>query len=162
MPKPASALPDDVRRTREQLRSLAWLLDSSIRLPGGFRIGVEALIGLVPFVGDALGVLFSVYIVGQAARLGVPRSVLMRMAMNVGIEGLVGLVPLAGDLFDAAFKANQRNVQLLERHLERPAETARSSRRLMWGMGLALVAFMIVSSMLTALFFGWLLSLFRN
>ena len=97
-----------------RLRRLAWLLDSSLPLPGTrWRIGLDALIGLVPFIGDFVGVAFSGVILAEAARLGVGKRVLARMALNVALEGLVGLVPLAGDVFDAAWKANQRNVRLL-------------------------------------------------
>jgi hypothetical protein len=121
----------EVHATRERLRRLAWLLDSSIAIPGTrFSVGLDALIGLVPFLGDLIGVLLSTYILGEAARLGAPKSVLMRMSLNVGLEGLVGIVPLAGDAFDAVFKANQRNVRLLEAWLEEPRRTARSSRLL--------------------------------
>lgn len=147
---------DEAGRTREQLKALAWLLDSSIRLPGGFRIGIDALLGLVPFLGDAAGVLLSGYIVSRAARLGVPRSVLLRMILNVAVEGLVGLIPLAGDVFDAAWKANQRNVQLLERHLEDPVDAARSSRRLVGVLLLLIVLFMALASALSALFLRWI------
>ena len=127
----------DLRATRERLRQLAWLLDSSIPIPGTrFSVGLDALIGLLPFLGDLVGVLLSTYILGEAARLGAPKSVLMRMRFNVGLEGLVGIVPLAGDAFDAVFKANQRNVRLLEAWLEEPRRTARSSRLL----GAAIVA----------------------
>jgi hypothetical protein len=127
----------DLRATRERLRQLAWLLDSSIPIPGTrFSVGLDALIGLLPFLGDLVGVLLSTYILGEAARLGAPKSVLMRMSFNVGLEGLVGIVPLAGDAFDAVFKANQRNVRLLEAWLEEPRRTARSSRLL----GAAIVA----------------------
>ncbi|HJS78291.1 MAG TPA: DUF4112 domain-containing protein [Burkholderiales bacterium] len=93
---------------RRKLERLAWLLDSSIPIPGTrFSIGLDALIGLVPFLGDLIGVLLSTYIVGEAARLGAGRSVLARMVLNVAVEGLAGLVPLAGDVFDAAWKANK-------------------------------------------------------
>lgn len=139
----------------KQLKALAWLLDSSIRLPGGFRIGVDALIGLVPLVGDAAGVLLSGYIINRAARLGVPRSVLAHMVLNVAIEGIVGLVPLAGDVFDAAWKANQRNVALLERHRQAPAATERGSRRLVAGLLLLVLGGMVVMSTLSSLFFVW-------
>ncbi|WP_332674452.1 DUF4112 domain-containing protein [Aromatoleum sp.] len=145
-------------RTREQLKALAWLLDSSIRLPGGFRIGVDALLGLVPFIGDAAGVLLSGFIVSRAARLGVPRSVLLRMMLNVAIEAVVGLVPIAGDIFDAAWKANQRNVALLESHLNAPQETARTSRRLVGVVLLLLVLLLVVMSALSALIVGWVIS----
>ena len=96
--------------------------------PGhALSIGLDALIGLVPFLGDLVGVLLSAYIVGEAARLGASRSVLARMVFNVAVEGLVGLVPLAGDVLDAAWKANQRNVRLLGAWLEHPARAERSS-----------------------------------
>jgi hypothetical protein len=121
----------DLRATRERLRQLAWLLDSSIPIPGTrFSVGLDALIGLLPFLGDLVGVLLSTYILGEAARLGAPKSVLMRMSFNVGLEGLVGIVPFAGDAFDAVFKANQRNVRLLEAWLQEPRRTARKSRLL--------------------------------
>ena len=117
------------RETRERLDKLAWLLDSSIPIPGtGFTIGLDALIGLFPFIGDLIGVLLSSYILGEAARLGAPKSVLMRMGFNVGVEGVVGIVPLAGDAFDAVFKANQRNVRILNAWLDDPRKTVRKSR----------------------------------
>jgi hypothetical protein len=115
--------------TRRKLGQLAWLLDSSIPIPGTrLTIGVEALIGLLPFIGDLVGVALSSYILSEASRIGVPRSVLLRMAFNVALEGLVGIVPVAGDVFDAAFKANQRNVRLLEAWMDQPVRTERSTR----------------------------------
>ncbi|MGH8692014.1 MAG: DUF4112 domain-containing protein, partial [Burkholderiales bacterium] len=95
-------------------------LDSSIPIPGTrMTIGLDALVGLVPVVGDLLGVLVSAYILAQAARMGVAKRVLARMALNIAIEGLAGMVPIAGDVFDAAWKANQRNLRLLEEWLDR-------------------------------------------
>ncbi len=106
--------------TLRRLEQLAFLLDAAFVLPGtNRRVGVDAVLGLVPVIGDVAGVALSSYILFEARRLGVPRHVLGRMAMNVAFDGLVGVVPLAGDLFDAAFKANIRNVRLLRRHLER-------------------------------------------
>jgi hypothetical protein len=132
-------------QVRERLAWLAWLLDSSIPIPGTrFTIGLEALIGLFPVVGDAIGVLLSSYIVREAAALGVSRSILARMTFNVALEGLVGMIPLAGDVFDAAYKANQRNVRLLNRWLERPRETQRSSRAFMFWLTAGLVAFAVL------------------
>jgi hypothetical protein len=114
---------DETARTLARVNRLAWWLDQSLRLPViGRRIGADALIGLVPVVGDALGGLASLYIVAVAARIGVPRSVLLRMAANVLIDAVIGSVPLAGDLFDMGFKANMRNVRLLMRHA--PGEPA--------------------------------------
>lgn len=92
------------------------------------------MIGLVPGIGDGAGALLSLYVLVQAARLGVDRATLLRMAGNVALEALVGVVPLAGDLFDAAFKANLRNVRLLRGHLDAPEPVRRSSRR--WAGGI--------------------------
>jgi hypothetical protein len=132
-------------QVRERLARLAWLLDSSIPVPGTrFSIGLEALIGLFPVVGDLVGVFLSSYIVREAAALGVSRSILARMAFNVALEGLVGMIPFAGDVFDAAYKANQRNVRLLSAWLERPREAQRASRGFMFGVTAALVAFLVL------------------
>lgn len=106
--------------TRKRLRRLAWLLDNSIVIPGTrFTIGLDAILGLFPVLGDLLGALISGYIVIEAARLGVPRNVLARMLLNIAIEALIGVLPVAGDVFDAAWKANQRNVGLLDAWLDR-------------------------------------------
>jgi hypothetical protein len=150
-----------VRETRERLKQLAWLLDSSIPIPGTrFTIGLEALIGLFPFIGDLIGVLLSSYILGEAARLGAPKSVLIRMSGNVALEGVVGMIPLAGDVFDAAYKANQRNVRLLEAWLEEPRRTVRSSRLL----GAAIVAgaagFLLLLVLLAVVLVRWIAGLF--
>ena len=114
----------------ERLRRLAVLLDDSIPIPGTrFRIGVESIIGLIPGAGDLAGGAFSLYILLQAARMGVPRPLLVRMGTNLVIDVVVGAVPVLGDLFDAGFKANLRNLALLERHADRPVASTRSSRR---------------------------------
>ena len=135
---------DEVRR---RLARLAWLLDNSIPLPGTpFRIGLDAIIGLVPGLGDVIGVLLSSYIVREAARLGAPPSVLTRMAFNVALEGIAGLVPFLGDVFDAAWKANQRNVALLDAHLGNPRRTVRSSRLFVAGLSAVLIAFIVMTA----------------
>ncbi len=108
----------EVDETMERLRHLSYLLDSAFRIPVlGYRVGWDAIIGLVPGLGDAVGMLFSGYIVFEAARLGAPKSVLARMVYNVALEVIIGAIPLIGDLFDAVWKANVRNVRLLERAL---------------------------------------------
>jgi hypothetical protein len=145
--------------TRNRLERLAWLLDSSIPIPGTrLSIGLEALIGLVPFLGDLIGVLLSSYILGEAARLGASRSVLARMAFNIALEGLVGLIPFAGDVFDAAWKANQRNVRLLNEYMDRPQRAVRSSRLFVFAMIAALVGFAGITVYLTYLLLRWLVS----
>jgi hypothetical protein len=114
----------------ERLRRLAVLLDDSIPIPGTrFRIGIESIVGLLPGAGDLAGGAFSLYILLQAARMGVPRPLLARMATNLVVDVVVGAVQILGDLFDAGFKANMRNLDLLERHAQRPVASTRSSRR---------------------------------
>ena len=113
----------------QRVRGLAWLLDNSIPIPGTrFKIGLDALIGLIPGFGDAAGALLSSYILLEAGKLGVARSTLLRMGANVLIEAVIGIIPLAGDLFDAGWKANQRNLGLLERALEMPGLARRRDR----------------------------------
>jgi hypothetical protein len=108
--------------TEHHLRRLAWWLDDAFRIPGtNQRIGFDALIGLVPGVGDTIGALLSTYIIIEAARRGASVWTVTRMLGNVAIETLVGAFPLIGDLFDAVFKANQRNLALLGDTLERDA-----------------------------------------
>ena len=99
-----------------RLRSLAVLLDTAITLPGGIRLGADSIIGLAPGIGDAITTALDAYIVFEAHRLGVPKHKLMRMAANVAIDGIVGSVPIVGDLFDVAFKANIRNLAIIEEH----------------------------------------------
>jgi hypothetical protein len=138
------------RQARERLNFLAWLLDSSIPIPGTrLTIGLDALIGLLPFIGDLIGVALSSYILAEANRMGVGRAILMRMAFNVAIEGVVGIVPLFGDAFDAAWKANQKNVRLLNEWAEQPHRTRRASGLFLAGLGFALFAFVALCGFLT-------------
>ena len=153
---------DAVTKTHEKLKALAWLLDSSIRLPGGFRIGVDALFGLLPFFGDAAGVVLSGYIVSQAARLGLPSSVLGRMLFNIAVEGVIGIIPIFGDIFDAAWKANQRNIRLLEQHIAAPAQSAAASRRWLFIVVVLFVVFAVVLGSLSALLVRLIWDAFRN
>lgn len=110
----------------EQLESLAWMLDSSIQVPGTrFRIGLDSLIGMVPVLGDIVGAALSSYILWVASSMGVPRVTLLRMALNVAIESVAGIVPGFGDLFDMAWKANKRNVEILKQHHRDPQRARR-------------------------------------
>jgi hypothetical protein len=110
----------------------------------------------VPFIGDLAGVLLSSFIVAQAHRIGASKRVLARMALNIAIEGLAGMVPLAGDLFDAAWKAYQRNVRLLEGWMEAPARAERASLGFVLGIFTALAALVVVSLALTIVALRWL------
>lgn len=133
----------------EGLENLAWLLDSSIALPGTrFRIGVDSLLGLMPVLGDVIGAAISSYILLLGARMGAPKVTLLRMGLNVAIEAAVGVVPFLGDVFDMAWKANVRNVELLKSHVRDPAR----ARRADWFFAaLLLLALVAVLGL-----FGWL------
>jgi hypothetical protein len=112
----------------ERLSDLARLLDEAIRIPGtNIRIGLDALLGLLPGGGDVAGGLLSGLIILQAARAGAPTAILSRMLGNVLIDVIIGAIPVLGDLFDVAWRANSRNVRLLESWRERPVSTKRAS-----------------------------------
>jgi hypothetical protein len=134
----------------DDVRVLARVLDSAVRVPGtNMRVGLDAVLGLVPIVGDVAGGVFASYVLVQAARLGAPPSVLMRMLVNVGVDGVVGTVPLLGDVFDVGWKSSTRNVALLERHLDRPGETRAASRRVV-GAVLAALALLVAGGVVLA------------
>lgn len=102
----------------QRLRRFATLMDSAVSVPGtSVTMGLESLIGLVPVAGDFAGGLLSCYVLFEGWRLGVPTNILLRMIGNILLEVVVGSVPVIGDAFDVAFKANVRNVQMLERYL---------------------------------------------
>ena len=114
----ARAMPADVQARLKRLRRLAWLVDGAFGLPGTrFRFGLNSVIGLLPVGGDAILGAVSLYIIYEAAQLGVPGPLLARMAANTALEVVGGSVPLLGDLFDVALKANLRNLAIIERHL---------------------------------------------
>lgn len=135
-------------QARQRLDKLTWLLDESFTLPGtNKRFGIDPILGLIPGVGDVVGAGLSLYVVAEAARLGVPRPMLGRMAVNVGVEALVGLVPVAGDLFDFYWKANSRNRALLAQHIDGELQPDLPRRRgWLWPALLAV-------ALLTALYF---------
>lgn len=117
------ALTSRERAALERTRTASTLFDEAIRIPGiGYRVGIDPLIGVLPVSGDAVGAVLSLYIVAESARLGVPPKTLLRMLVNIAIDTGVGSIPIAGDLFDIVWKANKRNVSLLEAHLAERAD----------------------------------------
>jgi hypothetical protein len=114
------ARPRSRRERIARIDALATLLDTAFILPGtNVRFGFDALIGLVPGIGDAVTTALSLYIVHEARQLGAPRHVIARMLANVMLDGLVGAVPLVGDAFDVLWRANRRNMRLLQDWLRR-------------------------------------------
>jgi hypothetical protein len=95
----------------ERLDRLSWLLDSVWRIPGTqIRFGADAVMGLLPGIGDVAGAALSLYIVNEARRMNLPKSVIVRMLGNIGLDTVVGAVPIAGSVFDVAYRANRRNM----------------------------------------------------
>jgi hypothetical protein len=114
---PLSDAPPDLQARLTRLRRLAWLIDGAFALPfTRFRFGLNSIVGLLPVGGDAVLALISLYIVYEAAQLGVPSRLIGRMLVNVAIEAVGGSVPILGDLFDMALKANLRNLAIIEQH----------------------------------------------
>jgi hypothetical protein len=151
--------PQELEAARSRVRGLANWLDAAFRIPGTrIRIGLEPIIGLIPMVGDVVGLLLSASIVFEAVRLGAPGAVILRMLLNLALDALIGLIPVLGDLFDFGYKANLRNSRLLEQHLDRQTQTpaATPQRRLINFGGLAVLVSVIVA--LAVLGFRWLLA----
>ena len=106
-----------------RIDALARLLDTAFVFPGtNIRFGLDAIIGLVPGIGDAITTVMSLYIVSEARALGAPTWLILRMIANVAIDGIVGSVPILGDAFDVAWRANRRNLALLMAYLDRTEE----------------------------------------
>jgi hypothetical protein len=155
---------DGGRRGLERLRMLTLLFDQAIGIPGTrFRFGLDALFVLVPGLGDLAGGLVAVYALQVARRLRVPSEIQLHMLSNIALDALIGTVPVIGDVFDFVFKAQTRNLALLDTWLETPHQTARRSKR---GLILIPVAIILVFATLTILgiwmlfiLFHWLLGL---
>ncbi|HEV2706377.1 MAG TPA: DUF4112 domain-containing protein [Pyrinomonadaceae bacterium] len=151
----------EVERSLDQLGR--WL-DGLFRVPGtGWRFGLDAIVGLVPGVGDFATTAVSLYILASGVRYRVSKITLLRMGLNIGVDYLLGAIPLVGDLLDAFWKSNQRNITLLRERASVSAEEARRGRASDW------LFVSVIILILLALLFGsiavglYLLSLiFRN
>jgi hypothetical protein len=147
----------DIRRAR----ALARALDSAVGVPGTrIRVGLDAILGLIPGGGDVAGAALSGYIVLAAARRSAPPAVIARMLLNILVDSAIGSVPLLGDLFDVAFKANLRNADLLEKYSAAPSAVSRRSRWLVVAVVLALLVLVLgigtLSVLLARAAWSWL------
>jgi len=131
----------DRTRALAEVETLAWLLDNSIPVPGtgGRRVGIDALIGFVPVMGDLVSAGMGLFVVWRASRMGLPRIVVVRMLANSALDFVVGAVPVVGDAFDLWFKANSRNLGIMRRHLDDPGASTRND----WLVVLALVGVVV-------------------
>lgn len=139
-------------KIRQDVRQLADLLDSRFKLPFGWSIGWDGIIGLIPGIGDLIMSGFSFYILMKAAQIGCPPSVLLRMCLNIVIDNLVSLPPFFGEIFDFIWKSNTKNVLLMEQYLNQPVQTVTSA----WWV-LSLTFAFIISLLIAVIWFaGWL------
>lgn len=134
-----------------KLRRVSRILDNAIAIPGTkISFGLDPILGLLPGGGDIVTGGIAAYIVVEAARMGVPREVLWKMVSNILIDSFAGTVPVVGDIFDLGWKANLKNIELLEKHLDL-AESNQSDRLFIFG--LILVLALIVLGFATIAFF---------
>ena len=139
------------------LRRWAVLLDSAFRVPGtNVRFGLDAIVGLVPGLGDLVAPIFTIALLGTALKMRVPAVVVGRMVLNAGIDMLLGLVPLAGDVADVFWKADLRNMALLERHAQRGVRPTRADYVFVFGS----IGLVLLIAVVPVLFLFWLLSQF--
>ena len=112
---------------RQRLETLEHLLERSFRIPGvNYPVGLDAIVGLVPVVGDIVTAAMGAYFVWEAKNIGLPKWKLWRMAGNVAIDSVIGAVPLVGDAFDLAFRSNTRNLRIVKKHLDKHHPAART------------------------------------
>ena len=142
----ASALTPERRHSQveieQSLDQLSRWMDGLFRIPGtGWRFGLDAIVGLVPGVGDTVSTFAGFYILAAGVRYRVSKVTLLRMALNIGVDYVFGAIPVIGDLFDAAWKSNTKNVELLRRRATVSAEDAHSARLSDWlFVGLVMLA----------------------
>jgi hypothetical protein len=169
-----SAVWSDIRRSRgkdvpnsrplpEWVRRFSWVLDDAFAVPGmpGRRVGVDGVIAIVPVAGDAVGVVLSLVIVVVGVAAGVSVPTILRMLLHIGFEALIGVIPIVGTVFNMAFKANNRNVALIERDLADRRSTRRSSLGVLVltvGVAMAGVLMLVALSVMGILALVWLLS----
>jgi hypothetical protein len=127
-----------------RIRFLSRLLDNAVRVPGtSFRVGFDPLLGLLPGAGDIASVLISVYIVLESLRFQLPKETLIRMISNLVTDTALGTIPIAGDMFDVVWKANARNLHLLETHLQNPNPSRAADRLFIVGVVIILLLLVV-------------------
>ncbi|MBE9186110.1 DUF4112 domain-containing protein [Microcoleus sp. LEGE 07076] len=147
-----------------RLRRISHLLDNAIPIPGTkYRIGLDPILGLIPGGGDLVGSIFAGYVVFKSAQMGVPQETLVKMAANIVLDTVAGTVPVAGDLLDVAWKANVKNLELLDAHLGSP-ETVGKKADWLFVAALLLGLMLIVGGVifLSVMLFGWLFQVFTG
>ena len=145
-------------RTLAALRKWSVLLDSAFRVPGtNLSFGLDPILGLIPGLGDLTTPLFAALLLLHGVRMRIPRVIQLRMLINAVIDLLIGFVPVVGDFFDFGWKANVRNLALLERYAHPESKPSRGD----WIFVLSIVGVLIAVTVIPVMFAVWLLSQFR-
>lgn len=155
-------LDDDQLAGLKTVRRLCKFMDTGVKVPIlGYKFGADAVIGMVPYAGDAWGAIVGIYIVSKAIQYQLPKRLVAHMAVNQAIDACVGVVPFFGDLFDFGYKANTRNLQLLEDHLKQPAKAKRADCCFLFGvfMMVVVVPFLLVACIIAGIVVGILAAL---
>lgn len=140
-----------------RLRRISHLLDNAIPIPGTkYRIGLDPILGLIPGGGDLIGSIFAGYIVFKSAQMGVPQETLVKMAANIVFDTVAGTVPVAGDLLDVAWKANVKNIELLDAHLGSPEQGKKADWLFVAALLLGLMLIVGGVIFLSVTLLGWL------
>jgi Domain of unknown function (DUF4112) len=158
----AARKPEKVEVERS-LDRLSHLLDGLFRIPGTkWRFGLDALVGLIPGVGDTLTSLASFYILTSGVRYRVPKVTLLRMGLNIGIDYLVGVIPVIGDMFDFVWKSNEMNMELIRKRATVSAAEAKEGRKSDW-IFVGVIILVLVGLLVGAVVFSvWLLTWILN
>jgi Domain of unknown function (DUF4112) len=142
-------MPTDNPAALKRVQLVTHVLDNAIPIPGtDYRIGLDPIIGLLPGGGDMVGTVASVYIVAECLRFGLPKETLLRMLTNLGIDLFAGSVPVVGDFVDAGWKANSKNLKLLQAHIDNPVPQRAADKRFAWFVAFALIGILAMALLL--------------
>lgn len=148
-------MPDADPRTLAALRKWSVLLDSAFRVPGTqMTFGLDPILGLIPGLGDFTTPLFSALLLLHGVRLRIPKVIQLKMVMNAAIDLALGVIPFLGDLFDFGWKANVRNLALLERSA-RPGARAEAAD---WAFAIVVLALLAAVALVPVLLVAWLVA----
>jgi uncharacterized membrane protein len=144
----------------KRMRQLSQLLDGAIVIPGTKqRIGIDPILGLIPGGGDTVSAALSGYIIVEAARMGLPRKALIQMVLNLAVDTVVGSVPVVGDIFDVVSKANLRNMQIVESHVQAPLVRTKPDRLFIGLLIIGLVTFALAVGVITVAIWNFIWNL---
>lgn len=149
-----------MRLKLRHLERIVWLLENSVRIPfTRWRIGLDPILGLVPWLGDAIAAAVSTLLLLAAAQSRVPFVILVRIALNIAADFLIGLVPVVGDVCDIFFRSNRRNIELLRTHIDGAGRPRLVDHAIAWGLILGLALALGLGAWIVLRLAGWLLSI---